>query len=178
MLCCEIASLPMLFGETAPPPDWARNLPAVNATLNSIATVLLVTGYILIRTRRERAHKIAMLSTFAVSTAFLACYLVYHAFAGSVSFQGPPTVRTVYLVILVTHIILAATVPVLTIGSIYLGLTDRRGLHRKWGKVTFPIWLYVSVTGVIIYVMLYVLYPSAPTTAPETSSRNLPQHSL
>jgi uncharacterized membrane protein YozB (DUF420 family) len=105
-----------------------------------------------------------MLSAFAVSVAFLACYLVYHYHVGSVPFQGPSGVRRVYLAILLTHIVLAAVVPVLAIATIYLGLTDRRRRHRQLARWTLPIWLYVSVTGVVIYVMLYHLYP-APVEA-------------
>jgi uncharacterized membrane protein YozB (DUF420 family) len=138
-----------------------EQLPAVNATLNALATVLLVTGWLLIKARRERAHKITMLSAFAVSCAFLACYLVYHYHVGSVPFAGPAAVRAVYLVILLTHIVLAVTVPFLAGITIYLGLADRRKKHRQLARWTFPIWLYVSVTGVVIYVMLYHLYPPA-----------------
>ena len=136
-----------------------EQLPAVNATLNALAAVLLVCGWRLIKLRRERAHKIAMLSAFGVSVAFLACYLVYHARVGSVPFSGPPAVRAVYLMILVTHIVLAAAVPFLALITIYLGLADRRARHRQIARWTLPIWLYVSVTGVIVYVMLYHLYP-------------------
>lgn len=139
-----------------------EQLPAVNAALNSLATVLLVVGWLLIRARRERAHKIAMLSAFAVSCLFLACYLVYHYHVGSVRFSGPSGVRAVYLAILASHIVLAATVPFLAGITIYLGLADRRAAHRRLARWTLPIWLYVSITGVVIYVMLYHLYPHAP----------------
>jgi uncharacterized membrane protein YozB (DUF420 family) len=138
-----------------------EQLPAVNATLNALATVLLVCGWVLIKARRERAHKITMLTAFAVSCVFLACYLVYHNHVGSVRFGGTGAARTVYLVILVSHIVLAATVPFLAGITIYLGLADRREKHRGLARWTFPIWLYVSVTGVVIYVMLYHLYPPA-----------------
>ena len=138
-----------------------EQLPAVNATLNTLATLLLVTGWLLIKARRERAHKITMLSAFAVSCVFLTCYLVYHYHVGSVPFVGPSAVRAAYLVLLVSHIVLAAMVPFLAGITIYLGLTDRRQKHRQLARWTFPIWLYVSVTGVVIYVMLYHLYPPA-----------------
>jgi uncharacterized membrane protein YozB (DUF420 family) len=138
-----------------------EQLPAVNATLNALATVLLVCGWVLIKARRERAHKITMLTAFAVSCAFLACYLVYHYHVGSVPFGGPSAVRAVYLSILASHVVLAATVPFLAGITIYLGLADRRKQHRGLAHWTFPIWLYVSVTGVVIYVMLYHLYPPA-----------------
>jgi uncharacterized membrane protein YozB (DUF420 family) len=125
--------------------------------------VLLIAGYTLIkmRPRRETAHKRVMLTAFGVSIAFLTCYLIYHFNVGSVRFQGPPDVRTVYLIILISHILLAVTVPVLAGVTIYLGYRDLRQRHVRWAKWTFPIWLYVSITGVVIYVMLYHLYPSA-----------------
>jgi uncharacterized membrane protein YozB (DUF420 family) len=141
--------------------DWLHYLPTVNATLNATATLLLVWGYVLIKRRREAAHKRVMLTAFGVSIAFLTCYLIYHAKVGSVRFEGPPDVRIAYLTILVSHILLAITVPVLAGVTIYLGYRDRRARHKRWAKWTFPIWLYVSITGVVIYVMLYHLYPAA-----------------
>jgi uncharacterized membrane protein YozB (DUF420 family) len=136
-------------------PAWIPWLPAVNASLNGLATVLLVTGYVLIRQNRPLAHKRVMLSAFGVSVVFLVCYLVYHAYAGSKPFPGTGWMRPVYFSILISHIILAATVPVLAGVTIYRGLTGQWDMHRKIARVTFPIWLYVSVTGVIIYGMLY-----------------------
>jgi uncharacterized membrane protein YozB (DUF420 family) len=136
------------------------DLPAVNASLNAIATVLLVTGLLLIKRGRVEAHKRAMLAAFGVSVLFLACYLAYHTMiVGSRPFGGTGAVRYVYYSILLTHIVLAATVPFLAIRTIYLGLRDRRAQHRRLARWTFPIWLYVSVTGVLIYLMLYWLYP-------------------
>jgi uncharacterized membrane protein YozB (DUF420 family) len=137
-----------------------HQLPAVNAALNALATVLLISGWLLIKARRETAHKRVMLAAFVVSIAFLACYLVYHYHVGSVRFTGPSSVRVVYLAILASHVVLAAVVPVLAVITIYLGLTDRRQKHRRLARWTLPIWLYVSVTGVVIYVMLYQLYPN------------------
>ncbi|MGD9723686.1 MAG: DUF420 domain-containing protein [Pirellulales bacterium] len=146
-------------------------LPAVNATLNALATVLLVTGWVLIKRGNIQAHKRTMLTAFGVSCAFLACYLTYHyalqaryGVAG-VAFQGPPHVRTAYLTLLASHVILAATVPFLAAGTIYLGLRDERRRHRRLARWTLPIWLYVSVTGVIVYLLLYHIYPSAPAAA-------------
>lgn len=140
-----------------------RQLPTLNAALNATATVLLIVGYLLIRQRREQAHKWTMLAAFGTSIAFLISYLVYHFQVRSVPFQGPEPVRTVYFTILISHIILAAAVPVLAIATIYLGLRDRRVAHRRLARWTLPIWLYVSITGVVIYVMLYHLYPSTET---------------
>ena len=140
-----------------------RDLPAVNALLNGTATVLLVAGYVLIKSRRERAHKAVMLAAFGVSILFLACYVVYHVQPDSLQstrFGGPPAARYVYLGILIPHVILAAVVPVLAGATIYLGLRDRRAAHRRVARWTLPIWLYVSVTGVIIYGMLYHVYPA------------------
>lgn len=138
-----------------------HDLPVVNAALNATATVLLVVGYALIKRRRETAHRNTMLTAFAVSVAFLTCYLVYHYEVGSVKFTDPSPVRYVYYAILASHVLLAMTVPMLAIVTIWAGLADRRERHRRWAHWTYPIWLYVSVTGVVIYVMLYHLYPSA-----------------
>jgi uncharacterized membrane protein YozB (DUF420 family) len=139
-----------------------HELPAVNATLNALAAVILVVGWLQIKAGHERAHKISMFAAFAVSIAFLTCYLVYHFQVGSVPFTGPAEVRPVYFAILLTHVVLAMTVPFLASITIYLGLKDRRAQHRRLARWTFPIWLYVSITGVVIYVMLYHLY--APTS--------------
>lgn len=138
-------------------------LPHVNASLNGLATVLLVAGYVLIKQRREAAHKWTMIACFGVSCVFLASYLTYHALKEGMhtvfpSYPGP-VVRSAYYAILVSHIILAATVPFLALITIYSGLKDWRRFHHKIAWWTFPIWLYVSVTGVVVYAMLYQLYP-------------------
>jgi uncharacterized membrane protein YozB (DUF420 family) len=142
--------------------DWAHYLPHVNASLNALATVLLIMGYVWIRQCREQAHRVTMVSSFAVSVLFLVCYLVYHAQVGSRRFPEypPPWVRWIYLGILLTHVVLAATVPFLAVVTIFLAWRDRRTAHRRLARWTFPIWLYVSVTGVVVYIMLYQLYPS------------------
>jgi uncharacterized membrane protein YozB (DUF420 family) len=137
-------------------------LPSVNASLNALATILLVAGYVQIRRGREGAHRNLMLAAFGVSVVFLACYLVYHALAGSKRFEHQGPIQLVYYVILLTHIVLAAAVPVLAGVTIYLGCRDRRVAHRRLARWTFPIWLYVSVTGVVIYAMLYHLPPGGP----------------
>ena len=141
--------------------EW---LPHVNAALNSIATVLLVTGYVLIRQRRETAHKWTMFACFGVSCVFLACYLVYHYHAGSKRFPSYPAdfIRYSYYTMLATHVVLAAAVPFLAVATIYLGLRDRRASHRRLARWTFPIWLHVSVTGVMVYVALYHFFPPQP----------------
>jgi uncharacterized membrane protein YozB (DUF420 family) len=148
-----------------PPFLAAHPLVSVNAALNGLATVLLLAGYVLIKRKREAAHRNAMLAAFAVSVAFLACYLVYHVGVmegKSTPFSGTGPVRYVYYSMLLSHIVLAAAVPFLAAANIYLGLTDRRYRHRRLARWTFPIWLYVSITGVLIYWMLYHLYPAPP----------------
>ena len=137
-------------------------LPTVNASLNALAAVLLVAGYLLIRRRRELAHRNVMLAAFGVSVAFLVSYLVYHAQVGSKPFEHDGLIRPVYYAILLTHVVLAAAVPVLAGITIYLGYRDRRAAHRRLARWTLPIWLYVSVTGVVIYALLYHLPPAAP----------------
>jgi protein SCO1/2/putative membrane protein len=142
-------------------PAWFLRLPAVNASLNGLATVLLFGGWVLIKSHKPRAHKGAMLTAFAVSMAFLACYLVYHqqlrqwTGSGSHRFEGQGLIRPVYFTILITHVVLAAAVPILASVTIYRGLTSQWERHKRLARVTFPIWLYVSVTGVIIYFILY-----------------------
>jgi putative membrane protein len=129
--------------------------PTLNASLNALATVLLVVGWVLIRRGHERAHRNTMLAAFGVSVLFLACYLVYHGLVGSVPYQRTGPLRAVYYTILLSHVLLAACVPVLASLTIYWGLRDRRQRHRRLARWTLPIWLYVSVTGVVIYLMLY-----------------------
>jgi putative membrane protein len=136
-----------------------HDLPVVNATLNGIAAVLLIIGYVLIRQYKVRAHKRVMLAAFIVSSIFLVSYLVYHYNVGSVKFDRPGWVRTVYLCILATHTVLAATVPVLAIITLSRALKGRFKRHRAIAKWTLPIWLYVSVTGVVVYLLLYQVRP-------------------
>jgi uncharacterized membrane protein YozB (DUF420 family) len=134
-----------------------RYLPAVNALLNLTAACLLVCGYVLIRRRRIQAHKRVMLAAFSVSVLFLISYLVYHYQVGSVRFQRTGTIRTIYLGILFTHTVLAAVVPVLAVVTLFRALQERFDRHRRLARWTLPIWLYVSVTGVTVYLMLYRL---------------------
>lgn len=127
----------------------------IDAALNATAFVLIVAGLIAIKRGREQLHKVLMLSATAVSAAFLVCYLTYHFNAEAVKFQGEGAIRTVYFVILISHIVLAAVQVPLILMTLRYALKDDRVRHRKWAKITAPIWLYVSVTGVVIYVMLY-----------------------
>lgn len=131
------------------------HLPTLNAILNATAATLLVIGYVLIRRGNRERHKQVMLTALGCSAAFLISYLYYHYQVGSVHFEGEGAVRTVYLGILLTHTVLAAAVPPLAIVTVVLGLRGRYERHRKIARVTLPIWLYVSVTGVVVYWMLY-----------------------
>jgi uncharacterized membrane protein YozB (DUF420 family) len=131
------------------------DLPAVNATLNAIAGVLLVCGYAMIRQRRIEAHRRFMLAAFATSALFLASYLVYHANIGSRPFTGQGVIRPIYYAILITHVVLAAAVLPLALITLTHGLRARFERHVPIARWTLPIWLYVSVTGVIVYLMLY-----------------------
>jgi len=132
-----------------------QDLPALNASLNALATVCLVTGWVLIRQKKREAHRLCMLTAFAVSTAFLASYLVYHFNVGSVPFQKQGPIRTVYLMILFTHIVLAIVIVPLIFMTLSRALSARFDRHRRIARWTLPLWLYVSVTGVVVYVMLY-----------------------
>lgn len=136
-------------------------LPAVNAALNGLAGAMLVTAVVLIKRRKIAAHRAMMLAAFATSCLFLVSYLTYHAWTGGrpTRFNGAGLARVLYFSILVSHTILAAIVPFLAIGMIRLGLLRRDATHRRLARFAFPIWLYVSVTGVLIYVMLYHLNP-------------------
>ena len=135
-------------------------LPAVNATLNSIATILLAAGYACIRRGRIDLHRRCMLAAFATSALFLVSYLVYHAQVGSRPFTGEGAVRVAYFTILVSHIVLAAAILPLAIVTLRRGLRRDDARHAAIARWTLPIWLYVSVTGVAVYWMLYHLYPA------------------
>ena len=130
-------------------------LPAVNAALNSLSAILLVSGYLFIKSRNIRVHKACMLSAFGSSILFLASYLVYHYQVGSVPFKEQGSIRLVYFTILLTHTILATTIVPLALVTLFRAFRERFDSHRRIARWTFPIWLYVSVTGVIVYWMLY-----------------------
>ncbi|MFQ5881889.1 MAG: DUF420 domain-containing protein [Candidatus Methylomirabilales bacterium] len=134
-------------------------LPAVNAFLNGTSAVLLTVGYLFIRRKKVTGHKICMLTAFGFSCLFLVSYLIYHYQAGSTPFSGQGWVRSVYFPLLVSHVILAALIVPLVLITIYRALNDQFDRHMRIARWTLPIWLYVSVTGVIVYVMLYQLYP-------------------
>ena len=130
-------------------------LPTVNAVLNTISAVLLCVGFVFIRRRRVAAHRACMLGAFAVSVLFLVSYVIYHASAGSRPFTAGGFIRPVYFVLLVSHIVLAAVIVPLALTTIYRGLSAQLDRHRRIARWTLPIWLYVSVTGVIVYLLLY-----------------------
>lgn len=130
--------------------------PPLNAVLNGCAGALLILGVVLIRSRKERAHRAVMIAAFGCSVLFLASYLWFHFhYRIRVEYSGPGWGRTPYLLMLLAHTVLAAVVPFLALRTIWLGLRDRRPAHRRLARITFPIWLFVSATGVLIYLVLY-----------------------
>ncbi|MDH3686717.1 MAG: DUF420 domain-containing protein [Myxococcales bacterium] len=137
-------------------------LPAVNASLNAVAAVLLIVGRRLVRQGRIAAHRRVMLSAFAVSSLFLLFYVTHKISRDfeNTTFHAEGAAKTAYLAMLATHVVLAATVPFLAITLVVLGLRDRRALHRRIARVAWPIWMYVSVTGVLIYLLLYPFNPA------------------
>lgn len=130
-------------------------LPAVNAVLNSTAAVLLVLGFVFIKQKKIAQHRACMLAAFGVSTVFLVCYLIHHARVGSVPFRGTGAARALYFAILVPHVLLAAAVVPMAVTTIYRGLKGNVVKHRPLARVTLPVWLFVSVSGVVVYLMLY-----------------------
>ncbi|MEP6993258.1 MAG: DUF420 domain-containing protein [Acidobacteriota bacterium] len=134
------------------------DLPAINATLNATSAILLLLAYRAIRRVEVERHRKLMLAAAATSTVFLACYLIYHAHVGSVRFTGQGPVRALYFAILISHTILAAAIVPMVLRTLYLGLRRQDDRHRRLARWTFPLWLYVCVTGVVIYAMLYRLY--------------------
>lgn len=137
-----------------------HDLPALNAALNAVAATLLVTGHGFVHRGKVARHRACMLSAFLVSIAFLVSYVVYHAEAGSVRFTQPGWPRVVYFAILATHVPLAALIVPLALVTLWWALRGQFARHARIARWTYPIWLYVSVTGVMVYVMLYHLWPS------------------
>ncbi|HEY7515628.1 MAG TPA: DUF420 domain-containing protein [Vicinamibacteria bacterium] len=134
-----------------------RDLPALNASLNALSALFLLLGWACIRARRRDAHRAFMLAAFGSSALFLISYLVYHFQVGSVRFQGEGLLRTVYLAILLSHTVLATLVVPLVLATLFRALRGRFEAHRSLARYTLPIWAYVSVTGVVVYWMLYGL---------------------
>jgi uncharacterized membrane protein YozB (DUF420 family) len=136
------------------------SLPSVNATLNATSAVLLIIGYYYIRQRRQQAHRACMLAAFSVSVLFLVSYLIYHFHVGTTRFLGQGWIRPVYFALLLSHTILAAVVPFLALLTLSRALRQQYARHRAIARWTLPVWLYVSVTGVVIYWLLYHVYAS------------------
>ena len=134
------------------------DLPALNASLNGLAAILLVCGYVLIKQGHPRQHKWCMLGALGTSALFLVSYVTYHLNAGSRPFPGQGPIRLVYFAILITHVILAAAIVPLALVTAVRGLRSQFDRHVKIARWTLPVWLYVSITGVVIYLMLYELY--------------------
>ena len=139
------------------PPIPLENLPTLNASINAVCAILITTGFIMIKKRRVEAHKACMITACVMSVIFLASYITYHSLGGFTHYPGQGVVRTVYFSILISHTILAAINLPLVIVTVFFALSGRIARHRKLAMWTFPVWLYISVTGVIIYLMLYHL---------------------
>lgn len=137
-----------------------HDLPAVNAALNGTATVLLTAGFVLIKKKHVHAHRAVMLAAFGVSVVFLACYLTYHIKTGArTPFGGTGFLRPIYFTMLISHILLAMAIVPLILTTLILALRGRFDRHRAWARWTFPMWYYVSVTGVLVYFCLYQWWP-------------------
>jgi len=133
----------------------------LNVSLNATCLVLLLTGYTLIRKKRIVAHKRCMTAAAVAAGLFLTSYVVYHINVGSVKFKPTGMVHTIYISILITHVLMAASIAVLVPMTLYRAYTNQVERHMRIAKITFPIWLYVSITGIVVYTMLYVIWPSA-----------------
>jgi uncharacterized membrane protein YozB (DUF420 family) len=140
---------------------WVTWLPTLNAVLNGIAATLLCAGYVFIRRRRTEAHKASMTAAFGVSVLFLISYVTLHAQVGSTSFTETGLVRPFYFFVLITHIVLAALVPFLALVTLWRAWREQFESHARLARWTLPIWLYVSVTGIVVYLMVYVIYPGS-----------------
>ncbi|MBF6559057.1 MAG: DUF420 domain-containing protein [Candidatus Binataceae bacterium] len=153
-----------------------HSLAPLNAILNSLAAVLLLAGYCFIRMRRIRAHRACMVSAFVVSTVFFISYLTYHYHVGDVRFQGHGLVRPIYFTILITHIILAAAIVPLVLITITRAIRGNFARHRKIAVWTWPLWMYVSVTGVVVYLMCYQMYPPGYNDAARVAPARIEAH--
>ena len=136
------------------------DFPTIDAILNATSAILLTLGYVFIRRKNVGAHKLCMISAVVTSTLFLVFYLTYHYYHGTTRFTGQGVARPVYFAILISHTVLAAAIVPLVLTTLYRALRERFELHRRIARWTLPLWLYVSVTGVVVYWMLYHLYPT------------------
>ncbi len=134
------------------------DLPALNASLNAVSALFLILGYFFIRTKQVNRHRAAMLAAFSTSILFLISYLVYHYHVGSKPFPGQGWIRSVYFMILISHVVLAATIAPLALATLNLAWKERFQTHRRLARWTLPLWLYVSLTGIVVYLMLYQIY--------------------
>jgi uncharacterized membrane protein YozB (DUF420 family) len=141
-------------------PEYIPFLPHLNAFLNSTSAILLSTGYVFIRLGRIKAHRNCQLTAFATSVLFLISYVTYHFYHGDTKFLGQGIVRPFYFFVLISHVILAIAIVPLVVITLYRALRFDFIRHKKIARITFPLWLYVSVTGVIVYLMLYHIYPT------------------
>lgn len=138
-----------------------QDFPALNASLNATSALLMTAGYVFIRTRRIVAHRACMLGAVIVSAVFLVSYVIYHVQKGEPTrFGGTGAIRMVYLAMLLSHIVLAIAIVPLVLRTVFLALQGRFEQHRKWARWTFPVWYYVSVTGVLVYFFLYRWWPA------------------
>ena len=135
------------------------DLPAVNACLNGLSAIFLTAGYVFIRRQNKIAHRNCMLAALVTSTIFLTCYLIYHAYAGRTVFRDPQWFRPYYLALLLTHTVLAVVIVPLILVTVTRALRERFDAHRRIARWTWPLWMYVSVTGVLIYYLLYHRFP-------------------
>lgn len=138
-----------------------QDLPTINALLNATSAALVVTGLVMIRRGRRDLHRLCMVAAVVVSGLFLASYLYYHAHAGRTIFREPEWFRPIYLTILLTHTVLAGVIVPMVLTTVGLAWRQRWEAHRRWARWTWPLWLYVSVTGVLIYLLLYEIFPQA-----------------
>ena len=135
------------------------DLPLINAGLNFLSSVFLVTGFLAIKQGKKQKHKKLMISAFITSAIFLTCYLYYHFTQGHIKFEGTGAIKFVYLLILIPHIILAMVMLPMIFATFYYAFKEKFDSHRRLAKITFPIWLYVSITGVLLYIYIYILFP-------------------
>ena len=136
-----------------------HDLPAVNATLNGMSAILLAAGFVCIKRKKVAAHRACMIAAFSTSVIFLICYLTYHYFAGITRFQEPARIRPYYIALLTSHTILAVVIVPLILMTLYRALKQRFDLHKKIALWTWPLWMYVSITGVAVYLILYRIFP-------------------
>lgn len=136
-----------------------NDLPAVNASLNGLSTLLLAAGFVCIKRGNKTAHRNCMVGAFCTSVVFLVCYLTYHYSAGHTTFQNPQWFRPIYLTLLATHVVLAVAIVPLILTTLFFAHKERFEKHRRIARWTWPLWMYVSVTGVVIYLLLYRIFP-------------------